>query len=242
MPKFFVNEKNIEENKIIIKGEDAKHISQVLRHKVGDILEIGNGLGVDYISEIIELSKKEIQLKIIEKKENDAEPKVEVTLFQCLPKGNKMELIIQKCVELGVAEITPFVSEFSVVKLNDKINNKIERYQKISETASKQCRRGVVPKINNPITFEEALALSENFDLSLIAYEKEKETTIKAFTNTKNVKSICVFIGSEGGFSEREIANAIKHGVTPITLGNRILRTETAGMVLTNLLIYEFDI
>lgn len=243
MPKFFVSKDSINTNEIIIKGEDAKHISQVLRHKQGDILEIGDGLGFDYTCEIIEMSKKEILLKIIEKKENLSEPKVKITLFQCLPKGAKMDLIIQKCVELGVTEITPFYSEFTVVKVNDKTDNKIERYQKVSETASKQSRRGIIPKINSPISFDEAIKLSNNFDLSLIAYEKEKMMTLKKIKASlnKEVKNICVFVGSEGGFSIDEIEKSVEIGIIPITLGERILRTETAGMVLTNLLIYEFD-
>ncbi len=241
MPKFFVDENNINEKTITIKGDEAKHISQVLRHKIGDVLEVGDGKGTDYISEIVELNKKEILLKVIEKKESESEPEVKITLFQCLPKGSKMDLIIQKCVELGVTEIIPFISEFTMVKVNDKIDNKIDRYQKVSETASKQSRRGIIPKISKPLKFEEALELSKEFDLSLIAYEKEKITTIKSLREKENVKSICVFVGSEGGFSEEEIAKSIECGVIPITLGNRILRTETAGMVLTNLLIYEFD-
>ncbi len=241
MPKFFTNKNEIKEDSIIIKGEDAKHISQVLRYKIGDILEIGDGEGVDYTSEISELSKKEVVLKVLEKKESIGEPLVKITLFQCLPKGSKMDLIIQKCVELGVTEIVPFISEFSMVKVNDKIDNKIERYQKVSETASKQSRRGIIPKISKPLKFEDALNLSKDFDLSLIAYEKEDKKSIKDLRNIKNIKNICVFVGSEGGFSESEITKSIEYGVIPITLGNRILRTETAGMVLTNLLIYEFD-
>ncbi len=241
MPKFFVNKNDINQNEIVIKGEDAKHISQVLRYKIGDTLEVGNGVGIDYITKIEKVCKKEIVLKVIDEKKSIAEPKVKVTLFQCLPKGSKMELIIQKCVELGVYEIIPFVSEFSVVKLNDKVDRKIERYQKISETASKQCRRGIIPKIYNPITLDEALALSKDFDLSLIAYENEKDITIKKISEKENVNSVCVFVGSEGGFSNMEIEEAKKYGVIPVTLGNRILRTETAGLVLTNLLVYEFD-
>lgn len=242
MPKFFVDENNIRDN-IKIIGEDAKHISQVLRHKQGDVLEIGDGVGFDYTCEIIEMSKREILLKVIEKKENLSEPKVKITLFQCLPKGSKMDLIIQKCVELGVTEITPFYSEFTIVKVNDKTDNKIERYQKVSETASKQSRRGIIPKINSPLSFDEAIKLSKNFDLSLIAYEKEKNMTLKKVKENinKEIKNICVFVGSEGGFSIDEIEKSVEIGIIPITLGERILRTETAGMVLANLLIYEFD-
>ncbi len=242
MPKFFVEKDNISSDTILIKGEDAKHISSVLRHKIGDELEIGDGSGTDYICKIAELSKKEVIANIIEKKESAGEPSVKITLFQCMPKGSKMELIIQKCIELGVTEIYPVVNEFTVVKLNDKTNNKIDRYQKISETASKQSRRGIIPKINNPIKIDEAIELSKNFDLSVIAYEKEKNTSIKHLRNKENVNSICIFVGSEGGFSENEIEKCKDNNIIPITLGNRILRTETAGMILVNLMMYEFDL
>ncbi len=243
MPRFFVEEIGIESIKI--KGDDAKHINNVLRHKVGDKIEISDGVGMDYNCIIEKMSKKEIVCKIQSKEKNKSEPKIEVKLYQCMPKKTKMDLIIQKTVELGVSEIIPFVSEFTVVKLNEKTANKVERYGKISETASKQSGRGKIPIIKTPVTFKEAIEQSKNNDLNILAYEKELKIglkeVIKKIENKDEIKKIGIFVGSEGGFTEEEIEYAKNKGLKVITLGNRILRTETAGIVLVNLIVYEFD-
>ncbi len=152
-----------------------------------------------------------------------------------------MELIIQKCVELGIDAIVPVETERSIVKLNKKEYKKIERWQKIAEAAAKQTGRGKIPQIGNVLSFEQALQYSKKLDKSIIPYEKEQKTNLKEFIKNFEGKSIGIFIGAEGGFSEQEIVKAVEQNVLPVTLGKRILRTETAGMITTAILIYEIE-
>lgn len=240
MPKFFVTKEQVKEH-IEIVGEDAKHIKTVLRKKEGEELIVCNGEGVDYVCSISCFEENKIIADIIDKQLCQAEPPVKIILFQGLPKADKMELIIQKCVELGIDTIVPVETERSIVKLNKKEYKKIERWQKIAEAAAKQSGRGKIPQIGNVLTFEQALQYSKKLDKSIIPYEKEQKRNLKEFIKKFQGKSIGVFIGAEGGFSEQEIKKAIEHNVQPITLGKRILRTETAGMITVAILIYEIE-
>lgn len=234
MPKFFVEEENIKDNIITLYGDDAGHISRVLRSKIGDRLIVCDGTGNDYESEIIEISDNNVRLEIKNTTFSDSEPSVKIILFQGLPKGDKMELIIQKCVELGVYCIIPINTERCIVKIDkNKEKKKIERWQKISESAAKQSGRGIVPKIGEVLNYSEAIKKALDFDMSMIPYELEQNRGLKEFLDdykTKDGKTLGIFIGPEGGFALEEIEKALNSGVLPVTLGKRILRTETAGM------------
>lgn len=240
MPRFFANLSQINDNSIVINGEDAKHIGVVLRMKKNDKLIVCDGQNTDYSCIIKDISKDLIQLEILEKERNSVEPKIEIKLYQSIPKMDKMEFIIQKCIEVGVDEIIPIVTERTIVKIDkNKINSKYERWNKIAESASKQCMRGKIPKILKPISFLEALNKSKSTDLALIPYEYERLNKLRLSLQGFVGNSISIFIGPEGGFTESEIKLAKQNNLIPITLGKRILRTETAGLVTISNILYE---
>ncbi len=233
---------NIENDIITLSEEDSKHLAKVLRAQVGEIINICDGCGTEYKAEICEISSKSVKSKIIEKYLSKTEPKVKVTIFQGLPKGQKIELIIQKCVEIGAFEFVPVETVRSVVKLNeDKGKGKEERWNKISMEAAKQSERGIVPKVYSPITFDKAIEIAKNYDLAIIPYEKQEESDLKLFLKDKSPEKIAIFIGPEGGFEEQEIKKAIDCGIKPVSLGKRILRTETAPLTALSVIMYEFD-
>ncbi len=239
MSKFFINKKQIENNMVTISDVDAKHIATVLRHKLGDVIQVCDGDCHDYVCKIIEIKKDLVCCEIIESKTNEAEPNTNIILYQGVPKSDKMDLIIQKCVELGIQKIVPVITEHTVVKIDKDSHKKIERWQKISESAAKQSGRGIVPEIGDFITFKEAVRCHKN--IGVIPYEKERQNTLSHFTS--NIKgqaqNIDLFIGPEGGFSEKEIQLSINQNVMPVSLGKRILRSETAGFVALTILLYE---
>lgn len=239
MPKFFFNKNDISQGQVQLFGEDEKHIKTVLRARVGEELTLCDGEGVDYQCRIASMERG-VLLDILSKEVCETEPKTKITLYQGLPKADKMELIIQKCVELGVDRIVAVSTERAIVKLDKKESKKLERWQKIAEAAAKQSGRGKIPEIGQQVLkFKEAVAEAKELDGAIIPYEKEQETGIRQFVRGFQGESIGVFIGPEGGFAEEEIALAQENGITPITLGKRILRTETAGMTTTALLLYE---
>lgn len=241
MSRYFIENSQLSGNRITIVGEDYQHLKKVLRAERGDLITVCCD-GFDYLAKLEELGSNSILAEVISKQKNVTESKLRVTLYQGLPKADKMELIVQKCVELGVAEIVPVITERSIVKINTEkdAHNKVSRWQKISMEAAKQCNRGIVPKVVMPIKFSEAVFSAVEKELSIIPYEKESTTgfnsIIKEFSN---VATAAIFIGPEGGFSENEIQLAEDKGVKSITLGPRILRTETAGMVALTLMMYE---
>ncbi len=244
MPRFFVDESQIVNDKIILDKENSNHLSKVLRSKIGDKIDICNKKETDFECEIVEISKNEVVLKILNEYKNKTEPNIKVTLFQALPKASKMELIIEKCVEIGVSEITPIETIFCTAKKNDKAENKIARWQKISESASKQCNRGIIPKINNVMNIKDIKDEVDKFDIFLVAYEKEKDVKIKDYLKdieNKNINNIGIMIGSEGGFSEEEIDYLKELNIESISLTNRILRTETASLFLLTILMYQLE-
>lgn len=241
MAKFFVLKNQITEDKVYLIEENANHIANVLRCKIGEKIEVSSGDGFDYLCQIEEIKNKEVVAKIIDCFGNESEPKTKITLYQGLPKGEKMELIIQKCVEIGIDKIVPVNTDRTIVKLSGKEDKKVARWNKISESASKQSRRGKIPIIENIISFEQAIESCKENNLNIIPYEKEEENTIKNIIKDFKGEKIGIFIGPEGGFSEKEIEIAIKNNILPITLGKRILRTETAGMVATAILLYELE-
>ncbi len=248
MPKFFVAENQINNNKITIIGNDVNHIKNVLRQKSGDKITICDiSKEQDYLCEIDKIEEKSIDCNIIKKLENNTESNVKVTIFQGLPKADKMELVIQKSVELGVYDITPLQMKRCVVKLNEKDKaKKIQRWQKISEVAAKQCGRNIIPKINNIVNVKEVCNLCNEYDIVLIAYENEKENTLKK--ELKNLKKldkeeikVAIIIGPEGGIAPEEIEMFEENGAKIITLGNRILRTETVALSVLSIIMYELE-
>lgn len=243
MPKFFVNPSNIFENNIIIDGEDVKHITKVLRLSKKDDITICDGFGFDYLAEIEKIENNLVYTKILSKTKNLSEPKINITLFQGLPKSDKMEYIIMKATELGISQIIPVVTKNTVVKIEDKKEkNKVERWNKISLQASKQSGRGLVPNVGCVIDFDKAISQIKNYDLAIIPYELEKNNKLKnVLSKNETLKNIAVFIGPEGGFDQSEIKNATNNNVIPVTLGNRILKTETAGISVLSILMYHYN-
>lgn len=251
MYHFFVEPSQISDKCVIITGEDVNHIKNVIRLKQGDEISVSNGIdGREYRCGITELTDTEIYCKLRFIKEEGVELPSKVYLFQGLPKGDKMEFIIQKMVELGVYEIIPVAMKRCVVKLEGKkANAKTARWQAIAEAAAKQSKRAIVPQIQDIMNYKEALECAKKLDVKLVPYEMESMLdkaegmagTRKAIGGLKAGQSIAIFIGPEGGFEEQEINNAISSGMTPITLGKRILRTETAGMTVMAWIMYQLE-
>lgn len=247
MYQFFVEPGQINENdkRVIIIGADVNHIRNVLRMKVGEELSVSNGQdGREYRCGILSLDADKVECELRFVKEDAVELPVKVTLFQGLPKADKMELIIQKAVELGVTEIVPVAAKRCVVKLDEKkAASKIVRWQGIAEAAAKQSKRGIIPRVSPVRSFKEALMLASEMDVRLIPYELAEgmERTRKVFEQITPGQSVAVFIGPEGGFEESEIILAEEKGTEAITLGRRILRTETAGMTVLAWLGYLLE-
>lgn len=242
MPKFFVAPTQIRENQITIVGNDARHIQTVLRMGLDEELILCDGLGMDYRCSISSLEGDSVQVKIIEKAPCDVEPKTNIVLYQGLPKADKMEWIIQKCTEVGVTRIVPVSTQYAIMKLAQKETKKLERWQKIAEAAAKQSGRGLIPQVGpRALTFLQAIEEARMLSGTVIAYEKESAYGIKEFISSFSGDRIGIFIGPEGGFSPEEIAQAMQAGIRPITLGKRILRTETAGLVTAAIVLHEME-
>ncbi len=239
MPKFFIAPQDVTNGRVRLTGENEKHIKTVLRAKCGEEITLCDGMGMDYFCKISSLDDG-VWLDVCQSAPSESEPVTQITLYQGLPKSDKMEWIIQKCVELGVVRIVPVATERAIVKLDKKEGRKLERWQKIAEAAAKQSGRGIIPQMGESVlTFGQALAEATALDGAIIPYEKETENDLRSFVQGFCGKSVGVFIGPEGGFSETEIQQAMAAGIQPVTLGKRILRTETAGMVSIALLLYE---
>ena len=246
MQRFFVEPHQIDEvaHQIHIIGTDVNHISNVLRMKQGEEVWISDGGQKEYRCAIEAFSADEVLLHIIYAQEPDYELPSRIYLFQGLPKADKMELIIQKAVELGAYEIIPVETKRCVVKLDGKkAAKKVERWQQIAESAAKQSKRMLVPEVHSVMTFKEALVYAKELDVLLIPYELAKgmKETKELIRSIEPGKSIGVFIGPEGGFEEQEVADAMEAGAKPITLGHRILRTETAGLAVLSVLMFQLE-
>ena len=242
MPRFFINSDDIFDDNINIKGDDYNHIKKVLRLKCGETITLSDGTGNEYVAKIENFGDGFVHTKIVESYKNTTEPPIRVTLYQGLPKSDKMDFIIQKSVELGISKIVPVLTERTVVKIDSEkdARKKCERWNRISQEAAKQSNRGIIPKIELPINFKTAIKQVDKESLSLIPYEKESRNSLKQILKSKeNIKDISVFIGPEGGFSEQEIEEAVSLGINSVTLGPRILRTETAGITVLSILMYE---
>lgn len=244
MPRFFVSPSQISENEIEITGSDVNHIKNVLRMTVGEEISVSDGQGRDYFGKIAALGREAVTVHIENSWASYVELPVKMTLFQGLPKADKMELIIQKAVELGAYEIIPVVTKRTIVKLDEKKEaKKLARWQGISESAAKQSGRGLIPKVGAPISFAQALSYAGTMDAVLIPYEKSEgiEAARQTVRGLKGKKHVGIFIGPEGGFDESEVEAAAAAGAVPVTLGKRILRTETAGLAALAVLMFELD-
>lgn len=246
MYQFFVEPSQIQGGKIVITGNDVNHIKNVLRMKAGEEIAVSNGVdGKEYRCGIKEFLENEILCSVHSVNEADVELPSKIYLFQGLPKADKMELIIQKAVELGVYEIIPVAAGRSVVKLDEKkAKNKIIRWQGIAEAAAKQSKRAIIPKVMQVMSMKEALTYAQSADVKLIPYElaENMTKTKEMIAGIRPGESIAVFIGPEGGFEEKEVKEATEKGIVPITLGKRILRTETAGMTVLSWLMYRLEV
>lgn len=249
MSKFFVKNEQVEHDIIKIQGQDVNHIKNVLRQKVGEEIIICNTDKENtYLCDITKIEKESIECEIIRELE-DFKSNIKVTIMQGLPKKDKMDLVIQKSVELGCYDIQPVDMERCIVKYEEKDKRKkLERWQKISEVAAKQCDRNFIPKVNNIMTLKNICNLLPKYDIVILAYEKEEKTKLKeALKRIKekygeNEIKIAVIIGAEGGISPKEV-EMIKENdnVITVTLGKRILRTETVALNVLSIIMYELD-
>jgi len=245
MYQFFVEPSQIQGTRVIITGNDVNHIKNVLRMQPGEEIAVSNGEdGKEYRCGIEELREEEIICTLRFVKEDGVELPSKIYLFQGLPKADKMELIIQKAVELGVYEIIPVATKRAVVKLDEKkAKSKIARWQTISEAAAKQSKRRIVPQIHGVMSFKEAVNYAKDMSVKFVPYELAEgmEKTRKLISSLKPGQDIAIFIGPEGGFEESEIELALENGMEPITLGKRILRTETAGLTVLSWIMYQLE-
>lgn len=245
MHKFFTSPENIhmDEGKII--GDDVKHIYKVLRLVEGEKVVLNNCEGIEYLGEITSISKSEVYIKIIKELDINNESGIEVYLFQGLPKAQKMDLIVQKGTELGITEFIPIITHRVDIKLKGEFK-KLDRLNRIALEAAKQSKRSLIPIVSDPIEFDEALVKLKTMDIFLVPYENAENLGVKGVVSElkksgtiKQVKKIGIMVGPEGGFEEKEIKQLKDEGAYIITLGSRILRTETAGFVATSLIQYE---
>ena len=244
MHHFFVTPENVSDSEITITGSDVNHIKNVLRMKIGEELLISNGQGQDYLCKLINLADDKVICEITDAEFEGCESPAKFILFQGLPKADKFETVIQKAVELGAFEIVPVETKRTIVKLDaKKKESKLKRWAGIAESAAKQSRRSIVPEVADVLKFDKALEMAKDFDLNIIPYEnfKDMEATRAALSNVKPGMKVGIFIGPEGGFDEAEVDAAIEAGVKPISLGKRILRTETAGLTILSILMFMLE-
>lgn len=242
MHKFFILKENIHGDNCIIEGEDVKHIYKVLRLESGDKININDGEGTEYLGEVQDVNKKEVKVKLLEKVELNNESNLKVHLYQGMPKSAKMDLIVQKCTELGISKITPIFTERVVVRSELSEFKKVDRWNRIALEACKQSKRSLIPIINTPIEFEELLQDLKEYDLIIVPYENAQGQGVRYVVNevrNKEIKDVAIIVGPEGGFEESEIQSFKDLGAYIVTLGPRILRTETAGFTALSLLMYE---
>ncbi|MBE7031737.1 MAG: 16S rRNA (uracil(1498)-N(3))-methyltransferase [Ruminococcaceae bacterium] len=244
MRRFFTEPQNISGNTANI-FEDSKHIEKVLRMKCGDEILIFDGTGYEYTARLTAIEKNLCKAEILKKEISLSEPKTKITLFQGLPKSGKMELIVQKAVELGVMRVVPVMMERCVTKIANAAAGaeKAKRWNKVSVEAAKQCGRGLVPEVLAPVTFEKAIEMLAGIQLPLMPYEvlgHEGRCDLKGVLgDNPDATEFGILVGPEGGFSDEEAAFAIEHGIRAVGLGKRILRTETVASALIPVIMYD---
>lgn len=247
MSRFFVDERYIQDDRISVYDGDYNHIKNVLRMHIGEALVMCDGRGTDYHCTIAEFCDDHVDLHIERREHTNVELQSDIVLYQGLPKRDKLELIVQKAVELGVAGVTPVMCKRTIVKLDDgkKEQRKLERLQSISESAAKQSGRGIIPQVSPVRSFRDAVLQAESDDsYILFPYENAlgMSATKTAIQEAVAAKRIAIFIGPEGGFDASEVEFARQHGAHVISLGRRILRTETAGLCLLSMLMLESEL
>lgn len=246
MQHFFVPPSQVEETEIKVTGSDVNHMKNVLRMRIGEEVTVSDGNNCRYLCRVkaYKDTAEEAVLEVVRKQENDTELPSRIYLFQGLPKQDKMELIVQKAVELGVYKIIPVAAKRCVVKLDEKkAKKKTERWQEIARSAAKQSGRGLVPEVRDVLPWREALEAAKTLDVVLIPYELARgvEETKEIIRNIRPGQSVGIFIGPEGGFEKEEVLSAAETGAKAITLGRRILRTETAGIAALSLLMFQLE-
>lgn len=248
MPRFFIQRQQITEKNgiktVLINGDDAHHISRSLRMAVGEKIEVCDMQKTVYYCTLSKFTEDSVLATVDNEMQSDTEPKYEIKLYQALSKGDKMETIIQKSVECGACEIVPFSSERCVVKLDKKDEKKkIERYAKISESASKQSGRGIIPKVEKILTYNQMLDEASKASLAILCYEGDETLSLKEILQKNPIKKdIAVIIGSEGGFSKKEVELAREKSINLAGLGKRILRCETAAPFTLACIVYETEL
>ena len=244
MPRFFVKPDQVDDTSITITGNDVNHIRNVLRMRCGEEVSVSDGQGKDYFCTIASLDKDQVCLHIENSWDSYVELPTKLYLFQGLPKGDKMDLIVNKAVELGVFEIIPVVTARTIVHLDPKkALKKVERWQALCESAAKQSGRGLIPKVAPVTAFKDALKMAAGMDAVIMPYEQAKgmDEARRAVRGMKGKTSIGIFIGPEGGFDPAEVLMAQEAGAVTMTLGKRILRTETAGLAVLSILMFELE-
>ena len=244
MYRFYIEPSQKQGDTIEIIGEDVNHIKNVLRMKNGEKFILCDGAGMDYLCELVGTKERNLLASVLEEKTSETELPVRLVLFQGLPKKDKMELIIQKAVELGVAEIVPVVTKRTIVKAEEgKSEKKQNRWQAIAESAAKQSGRGVIPRVAPICTWKEALAQMKDLEYNTILYENARgmQPTTEFVKAAAEKKSIGIFVGPEGGFTEEEVAAVTEQGAECLSLGKRILRTETAGLAMLSMLMLSIE-
>lgn len=245
MYQFFIEPSGVQGGQIVITGSDVNHIRNVLRMRAGEkIAAVNETDGIKYLCEIRKIAEENIFCEILSAEEEKTELSAKIFLFQGLPKGDKMELILQKAVELGCFEVIPVACKRCVVKLEEKKQkSRGQRWQAIAEAAAKQSGRQIIPHVHDVMAFSEALSYVADMDVKLIPYERATDMaeTKNLLKSVKAAQKIAVFIGPEGGFEEAEIEDAKEAGVMPVTLGRRILRTETAAITALSWVMYELE-
>ena len=247
MPRFFIEDSlSSETSCLILKGADFHHIRDVLRLRTGDEIIVCDGASQDLVCRLEKFLPDGVELTVLERSSNQSEPLYRVTLYQGLAKGDKMDTIIQKAVELGAARIVPVSCQRSVTRLDEhNRDKKVQRWQRIAVEAAKQCGRGQVPEVGPVLDFADAVSEAAQADLRLVPWEGERERSIReeleAAVNLPANPSISLLIGPEGGFDADEITLALGAGICPVTLGRRILRTETAGTAVLAMILYHFE-
>lgn len=244
MYRFYIEPSKKQGDTIEIMGEDVNHIKNVLRMRTGEQFILCDGAGTDYLCELSGSKERNLLATVLEERASETELPVRLVLFQGLPKKDKMELIIQKAVELGAAEIVPVVTKRTIVKTEGgKEEKKLSRWQAIAESAAKQSGRGVIPRIAPICTWKEALAQMENLEYNVVLYENARgmQPTAEFVRTASEKSSIGIFIGPEGGFAEEEVEAVVEKGAAKLSLGKRILRTETAGLAMLSMLMLSIE-
>ncbi|MDD6193992.1 MAG: RsmE family RNA methyltransferase [Lachnospiraceae bacterium] len=242
MQQIFIDHSIAIQEVFSVTGEDVKHITQVLRMKPGEKLRVSNHVGDSYLCEIVSLDKNQVDLRVLEEMPS-TELEQKIYLFQAIPKGDRMETVIEKAVELGVYEIIPVEMKYCVVKLDDKKKaSRVKRYQAIATSAAKQSKRSRIPTVRDVMTYKEAVEYANTCDVRLVPYECKEgmSATRQALANVKNAASVSIMIGPEGGFATEEIAQ-VADTMDLISLGSRILRTDTAAITAMSMVMLECE-